>query len=237
METRDTIRVDARAQRRLYVLQHLDAGRITADEAARILELSVRQVRRLLATFRGEGLAGLVHGNAGRTSAGTGHLTTCGSGRSSSPQTTYHRSTGGTWPSCSAEREGDSGSSLSAPCAGSSTKRGRAGPSPPSAAAPEPARADGPGGLLLQVDGSRHAWLEGRGPVLTLVGGIDDATSRVTGATFRAAEDAAGYFLMLAQTAHGMGSRAPCTPTATGSSSSRRTGPRRSPSSWPASGA
>ena len=48
METRDTIRVDARAQRRLYVLQHLDAGRITADEAARILELAVvigRQAR------------------------------------------------------------------------------------------------------------------------------------------------------------------------------------------------
>ena len=57
-------------------------------------------------------------------------------------------------------------------------------------------------GLLLQVDGSRHDWLEGRGPWLTLVGGIDDATSRVTGATFRAAEDAAGYFTMFTQTAH-----------------------------------
>jgi hypothetical protein len=57
-------------------------------------------------------------------------------------------------------------------------------------------------GLLLQVDGSRHDWLEGRGPWLTLVGGIDDATSRVTGATFRLAEDAAGYFTIFAQTAH-----------------------------------
>ncbi len=56
-------------------------------------------------------------------------------------------------------------------------------------------------GLLLRVDGSRRDWLESRGPILTLVGGIDDATSRVTGATFRMAEDAAGYFLMLAQTA------------------------------------
>ena len=72
METRDTFKVDARAQRRLYVLQHLDAGRITADEAARILGLSVRQVRRLLATFRTEGLAGLVHGNTGRV---PGHRT------------------------------------------------------------------------------------------------------------------------------------------------------------------
>jgi hypothetical protein len=44
-------------------------------------------------------------------------------------------------------------------------------------------------GLLLQVDGSRHDWLEGRGPMLTLVGGIDDATSRVTGVTFRLQEE------------------------------------------------
>ncbi len=40
-------------------------------------------------------------------------------------------------------------------------------------------------GLLLQLDGSRHDWLEGRGPRLTLVGGIDDTTGSVTGATFR----------------------------------------------------
>jgi hypothetical protein len=60
--------------------------------------------------------------------------------------------------------------------------------------------------MLLQVDGSRHDWLEGRGPMLTLVAGIDDATGIVTGATFRAQEDAAGYFTMLTQTAdrHGL---------------------------------
>ena len=60
-------------------------------------------------------------------------------------------------------------------------------------------------GLLLQVDGSRHDWLESRGPLLTLVGGIDDATSRLTGATFREAADAAGYFIMLIQTARRYG--------------------------------
>ena len=31
-------------------------------------------------------------------------------------------------------------------------------------------------GMLLQADGSRHDWLEGRGPYLTLIAGIDDAT-------------------------------------------------------------
>lgn len=57
-------------------------------------------------------------------------------------------------------------------------------------------------GMLLQVDGSRHDWLEGRGPWLTLVGGIDDATGLVTGAVFREQEDAVGYLAVLVQTAH-----------------------------------
>jgi hypothetical protein len=34
-------------------------------------------------------------------------------------------------------------------------------------------------GMLLQVDASRHDWLEGRGPHLTLVGAKDDATGEV----------------------------------------------------------
>ena len=53
--------------------------------------------------------------------------------------------------------------------------------------------------MLLQTDGSRHDWLEGRGPWLTLVGMIDDANNEVPGAVFREEEDAAGYFLVLQQ--------------------------------------
>jgi len=51
--------------------------------------------------------------------------------------------------------------------------------------------------MLLQVDGSRHDWLEGLGPYLTLVGAIDDATGTVPYALFREQEDAQGYFLLL----------------------------------------
>ncbi|MGC1405633.1 MAG: ISNCY family transposase [Candidatus Dormiibacterota bacterium] len=54
-------------------------------------------------------------------------------------------------------------------------------------------------GCLLQVDGSRHDWLESRRPYLTLVGAIDDATGLVVGATFREQEDAQGYFQVLRQ--------------------------------------
>jgi hypothetical protein len=39
---------------------------------------------------------------------------------------------------------------------------------------------------MLQVDGSPHDWLEGRGPFLCLIGAIDDAT--VVGARFVEAE-------------------------------------------------
>jgi hypothetical protein len=33
-------------------------------------------------------------------------------------------------------------------------------------------------GAMLQLDGSPHDWLEGRGPKLCLVGAIDDATGK-----------------------------------------------------------
>jgi len=48
METRETIILDARAQHRLFVLNHVLTGGLTAPEAARVLGLSVRQVGRLL---------------------------------------------------------------------------------------------------------------------------------------------------------------------------------------------
>lgn len=51
----------------------------------------------------------------------------------------------------------------------------------------------------MQIDGSPHAWLEDRGPRLSLLGAIDDATGALLAAVFRAQEDAAGYFLLMQQ--------------------------------------
>ena len=51
--------------------------------------------------------------------------------------------------------------------------------------------------MLLQIDGSQHDWLQGRGPHFTLVGAIDDATGKVPFALFRQHEDTHGYLLML----------------------------------------
>ena len=52
-------------------------------------------------------------------------------------------------------------------------------------------------GMLLQIDCSDHDRLERRGPGLTLISAIDDATGEIPFAPFRPEEDAAGYFLLL----------------------------------------
>ena len=54
-------------------------------------------------------------------------------------------------------------------------------------------------GALVQLDGSPHAWLEGRGPVMTLHGAIDDATGTVLALHFRPTEDLHGYATVLQQ--------------------------------------
>ncbi len=54
-------------------------------------------------------------------------------------------------------------------------------------------------GMMLQVDGSPHDWLHGRGPRLCLIGAIDDATSKVMGAFFTQAESSWGYFKLFSE--------------------------------------
>jgi hypothetical protein len=54
-------------------------------------------------------------------------------------------------------------------------------------------------GMLVQIDGNRHGWLEERGPWLTLLAAIEDATGKLAAAVFREEEDAAGYFLLVQQ--------------------------------------
>lgn len=53
--------------------------------------------------------------------------------------------------------------------------------------------------MLLQLDGSYHDWLEGRGSWLCLLSAIDDATSTLVAARFEIAEDSAGYLRLLRQ--------------------------------------
>lgn len=60
-------------------------------------------------------------------------------------------------------------------------------------------------GALVQLDGSPFDWLEGRGPAMTLLGAIDDATSTVLALHFRPAEDLHGDTTLLRQVARQYG--------------------------------
>ncbi len=204
METRETITLDRRAQQRLWVLNHVLAGELTAKEAAAYLHLSVRSLRRLLARYHPEeGAATLVHGNQGRVPANRldealrTRLTELAT-------TTYAGVNRAHLADLLAEREGIM-------VAERTLRRVLAEAGLPAVRRRRPRghrlrRERMPqAGMLLQVDGSRHDWLEGRGPWLTLVGGIDDATGLVTGAVFREQEDTTGYLEVLIQTAHGYG--------------------------------
>jgi len=204
METREAITLDARAQQRLYVLNHVLAGELTGEAAAAFLRLSVRTVRRLLSRYRGaEGAAALVHGNAGRVPSN--RIDEATRARLVELATTRYADVNRAHlADLLAEREGFR-------IAERSLRRvlAEAGLPPVRRRRPKGHRSRrermSQAGLLLQVDGSRHDWLEGRGPWLTLVGAIDDATGIVTGATFREQEDTAGYFETLIQTARGYG--------------------------------
>jgi len=165
------------------------------QEAARIMGVSERQGWRILAAYRKEGAAALAHGNRGRTPANATPLTIC----QQVVAITKERYCGVNHTHLAellAEREGITLSR--------STLRRlltRAG-------LPSPRRGRSPRhryrrqrmpqeGILLQLDGSHHRWLEDRGTWLTLFLAIDDATGTVPYAIFREREDTMGYFELL----------------------------------------
>ena len=66
---KECITLNNKEQRRLMVVSKIDRGELRATDAAVVLGLSLRQVRRLQRAYRQEGAAGLVHGNRGRSPA------------------------------------------------------------------------------------------------------------------------------------------------------------------------
>jgi len=52
-------------------------------------------------------------------------------------------------------------------------------------------------GQFVQLDGSPHDWLEGRGPQLTALGMQDDASGKILAAQFFLSETSQGYFRLL----------------------------------------
>ena len=185
-------------QHKLKMVIDYEAGKVHAQRAAELLGISKRQFRRLVAAYRQKGIAALAHGNRGREPAN----------RISEQvrqeilrlaKETYQDYNDCHFTEELAEQPEPIVVSRSTlrrirRAAGQGSPRKRRAPEYRSHRERYPQA-----GMLLQTDGSRHDWLEGRGPWLTLVGMIDDADNEVPGAVFREEEDAAGYFLVLQQ--------------------------------------
>ena len=181
--------------KRLYVMQQVADERLTGSQAAAMLGLSLRQVRRVIAKYREEGAPGIVHGNRGK--APNNRIEEAWRARiwelAEEQYKDYNDS------HFTEELEEKHGLKVSR----STVRRIRRKNNQPSprkrrSSRHRSSRERKPqAGMMLQTDGSRHDWLEGRGPWLTLIAYIDDATNQVAGASFRDEEDAAGYFLGL----------------------------------------
>ena len=189
------VTLNQREQVRLQVLNSVLEYQLDWAQAAEIMGISERQFRRILAAYRREGAAALSHGNRGRQP------------RNAVPEDVAAAVVilaGGKYAGFNhshltevlAEREGihlsrQTVSRLLHRCGLASARKHR----PPRHRVRRQRMPQE--GMLLQMDGSHHPWLEDRGPRFALLLAVDDATGTVAGAVFRPEEDTRGYFQLM----------------------------------------
>lgn len=185
-----------REWKRLDVVRRLERGALTVEEASKVLGLSERQMRRVHRAVKRYGSDGVVHGNTGRPPPN----------RFSDPQRARivrlarKKYVGFNDHHFAEKLVEEEELVISRPsvqrilrAAGVRAVRRRRPPKHRRRRDRKPQA-----GLMVLWDGSRHAWLEERGPVLCLMGAIDDATGELLpGAHFVEQECAAGYLRVL----------------------------------------
>ena len=182
-------------QARIQVLNSVLEHHLPIAQAAEIMGISERHTKRLLAAYRKDGPAAVAHGNRGRrphnavpeeAAAAVVKLASNGyAGANHSHLTELLR-----------EREGID---LSRPTvrrilvkAGLGSPRSRRSQQHRFRRKRMPQE-----GMLIQVDGSPHPWLEDRGPRFVILLAVDDATGVVAQAIFHPSEDTRGYLALL----------------------------------------
>ena len=189
------VKLNQQEQARIQVLNCVLEYQLPIAKAAEIMGVSERHTQRLLAAYRRNGAAALAHGNRGRrphnavpeaAASAVVRLASNGyAGANHSHLTELLR-----------EREGID---LSRPTvrrilvkAGIGSPRSRRSQQHRFRRKRMPQE-----GMLVQIDGSQHPWLEDRGPKLTLLIAVDDATGTVAHAVFHTTEDTRGYLVLL----------------------------------------
>ena len=190
---------------RVKVIENAVGGRLSVREASRLLQLSDRQVQRLKRRYRPDSPAWVQHGNRGRRMPWALPLP--------QKQLILNLARG--------KYQGFNDSHLAEklraeenlPVSRETVRRLLRVAKLPSPQKRRPRqyrsrRLPRPRfGMMALTDASRHDWLQGRGPQLTLIGLQDDATSQILAAHFQLeAENTVGYLRALHTmiTAHGI---------------------------------
>ncbi len=193
---KDTIHMSARELQRAQVLGQVDRGHLALYAAAVLLKVCYRQAKRLLARFRREGPPGLANRQRGHP-ARNAHpaklreeVLALHQGRYMGLFNDRH------FVQMLRERErirvGRETVREWLRDAGIAPKRSRRAPLHRSRRPRRPQM-----GLLMQWDGSPHAWFGPERPECSLMHAVDDATNTVLGMVFRPHEDAIGYLKLL----------------------------------------
>lgn len=185
-----------RQWKRLDVIRRVSKGLMTTVAAAVVLGLSDRQVRRIRDAFKEGGRAALVHGNRERSPSNRLDEKL----RRRVVRLARRKYVGFNDEHLTEKLVEVEGLRVSRPtvrrllrAAGIAPVRRRR---PPKHRRRRDRKAQA--GLMILWDGSRHDWLEGRGPLLCLMGAIDDATGELLpGAHFVDQECSAGYLRVL----------------------------------------
>lgn len=181
-------------KQRLEVMQALMDERLTIEQAAQLLSISQRQVWRLLARLRAEGVTGIRHKHCERTPWNKSQEQLWQ--RVIQLAKTRYVDVNDRHLQELLEREHSIRIGRE-----SLRKRLRQEAIPPK----RKRRArkwrmrrerKAAAGMMLQIDASPHDWLEGRGPQLVMVGAIDDATNRFWG-LFAESESTWAYFELM----------------------------------------
>ncbi|OGX29649.1 MAG: hypothetical protein A3B78_02520 [Omnitrophica WOR_2 bacterium RIFCSPHIGHO2_02_FULL_67_20] len=172
----EVLAMTAQEAKRLYIVQQVLEHQLRQRPAAALLSCSVRQIKRLVRRVRAVGPRGIIHQLRGQPS-NRRHPAALQQRVLRLWQTTYR----GFGPTLTQEKLAERDHIrvgretvrrwLGAAGLWSRQRHGRA---------PHRWRErKAAWGEMLQMDGSHHDWLEGRGPRLVLMAYIDDATSRV----------------------------------------------------------
>src|SRR5580704_3911121 len=181
---------------RVKVIENAVGGRLSVSEAARLLQLSERQVQRLKRRYRPDGVGWVQHGNRGRPmpwalpALQRRTILELARGKYAGFNDSHLCEKLHTEENLEVSRETVRRILRRAQLASPQKRRPRQY---------RARRLRRPRfGMMVLTDASRHDWLEGRGPELTLIGFQDDATSHILSAHFQLeAENTLGYMRAL----------------------------------------